>query len=141
MAGVRVGIGLVLSLWRGSTRRRSKSIWVAVEEASGDVIRGTVAYGGIEKYGFRNGDPIEATLDQVFDFARIAEDGKPLLNEDRARSMAGKTVLIGVTEKTGLGRTRRFELLGTVDTIRPDLMRLSAPGRNRLRSPTGHSEL
>jgi hypothetical protein len=115
---------LMLDQEGGGNLETAKSIWVAVEEVSGDMIRGTVAYGGIDKDGFRDGDPIEASPDQVFDLARIAEDGRPLLNEERARTLAGKTVLLGVTEKTRLGRSRQFQLFGTVETVRPDFLRL-----------------
>jgi hypothetical protein len=115
---------LVLDQEGGGNLETAQSIWVAVEEVCGDMIRGTVAYGGIDKDGFRDGDPIEASLDQVFDLVRIAEDGKPLLNEDRAQTLAGKTVLLGVTEKTRLGRSRQFQLFGTIETVNPDLLRI-----------------
>jgi hypothetical protein len=123
---------LVLDEEGGGDLEAARSIWVAVEGVSDDMIRGTVAYGGIDKDGFRDGDPIEASLDQVFDLACMSEGGKPLLNEDRARTLVDKTVLVGVTERTRLGRTRQFQLFGIVETIRPDLLRL------RLRDGTAY---
>ncbi len=78
-------------LWDSST------IWVSVIARSEDQLDCIVEEGGIDHPGFGDGDRVTTTTDRVFDLVEFGAEGEPLLNQSRARSLVGKTVLIGTT--------------------------------------------
>lgn len=102
----------------GSDLSKARSIWVEVEEVEGDILRGTVTYGGIDREGFRNGDRVSAPFDRVFDLAHV-EDGRLEMSLDRARMMVGKTVLVGITERLRRGGHKQRQFAGTIMSIGP----------------------
>ena len=73
------------------------SLWVAVDEVDGDILKGTITVSSLNEEGFREGDRLETTTGHVWDFFQAGDDGNPELNQDRANAMLGKTVLVGIT--------------------------------------------
>ena len=103
----------------GADLSTARSLWVAVDGVEADSLRGTVEVSSVDRDGFREGDRIETTADRVWDLFQVGEDGRPELNQDRARAMVGKTVLVGITTE---GRSRRkppeqSQIVGTIENI------------------------
>ena len=93
-------------------------IWLTVVARAGDGLSCTVENGGIDRPGYQDGDAVSATIEQVFDLIEHGEDGQPLLNEHRALSLVGKTILVGLTSKKPDGSvSEQKQLFGTVDVI------------------------
>src|SRR5579872_2664141 len=110
----------------GADLSSASSVWVAVDEVEGETLRGTVKVSTISRDGFREGDRIETTTDRVWDFFQVGDDGRPELNEDRARAMLGKTALVGVTKEA---RSRRrtpdqSQVVGMIESIDSTRIRL-----------------
>jgi hypothetical protein len=82
----------------GVSIERTRAVWVSVERREGVRLYGTVTDSFVDRDGYRRGDHIEADVDRVFDVVFHGADGRPLMNEDRARFALGKGVLVGVTE-------------------------------------------
>jgi hypothetical protein len=102
------------------------SLWIAVEQIDHETLRGTIEAGGIDRDGFRDGDRIETTVDRVWDFYQEGHDGRPQLNVEKATSMLGKTVLVGITTQA---RSRRkppdqSQVFGTIESIEAAYLRL-----------------
>jgi hypothetical protein len=108
----------------GADPTKAKSIWVAVDRVDDDSFSGTVVYGGIDEVGYRNGDTITAPKDRIWDLSQIGDHGRPELNADRALSMVGKTVLIGITEKSPEFGVRQSQVVGMIQTIDDNGIRL-----------------
>jgi hypothetical protein len=103
----------------GADLSTARSLWVAVDGVEADSLRGTIEVSNVDRDGFREGDRIETTADRVWDLFQIGVDGRPELNEDRARAMVGKTVLVGITKEA---RSRRkppeqSQIVGTIENI------------------------
>jgi hypothetical protein len=103
----------------GGDLSKARSIWVEIEEVERDILRGTVSFSGIDREGFRNGDRISVPPDCVFDLVHVGEDGQLEMNLDRARTMVGKTVLVGITEHRRRGGHKQRQFVGTVISTDP----------------------
>lgn len=103
----------------GADLSAAVSLWVRVDEVEGQTWRGTVTVSPIHRDGFREGDPIGTTTDRVWDFFQVGADGRPELNEDRARAMLGRTVLVGITTEARSRRTapEQSQIVGAIETI------------------------
>jgi len=103
----------------GADLSTASSLWVAVEEVEAEILRGTIQVSSIDREGFREGDRIETTADHVWDFFQVGHDGRPELNEDRARAMLGKTVLVGSTKEARARRKppEQSQIVGTIENI------------------------
>jgi hypothetical protein len=103
----------------------SSSIWVSVIARSEDQLDCIVEEGGIDQPGFEDGDRVTTTTNRVFDLVEFGAEGEPLLNESRARSLKGKTVLIGTTSRRQDGSvSEQRQVVGTVKSIEPTYIRL-----------------
>ena len=82
----------------GVAVERTRAVWLSVDQVEERLLYGTVTESSFDNDGYRAGDRIKAEVDRVFDVVFHDADGRPLLNEDRARFAIGKRVLVGVTE-------------------------------------------
>jgi len=101
----RIGPGCEVKLRAGIAEEdgevaveRTRAVWLSVDRVEERLLYGTVTESSFDNDGYRAGDRIKAEVDRVFDVVFHDADGRPLLNEDRARFAIGKRVLVGVTE-------------------------------------------
>ncbi len=80
----------------GCDPSQARAVWVAIDEAQGDGITGTVIGSSLDVDGFRKGDRVGIERGHIFDLAFFSDD-RPLLNLDRALAMRGRRALVGVT--------------------------------------------
>ena len=96
------------------------AIWFAVEERVGERLGGTITASRLDRDGYLEGDSITAALDRIVDLVAIVDDGRVVVNEDRARFMLGKRVLIGITVLTSTDElVEQRQLVGTVASVHP----------------------
>jgi hypothetical protein len=95
------------------------SLWVAVDEVDGEILKGTITASNINEEGFREGDRLETTTGHVWDFFQVGNDGNPELNQDRANAMLGKTVLVGITKEARSRQkpSTQSQVAGTIENI------------------------
>jgi hypothetical protein len=103
------------------------TVWVAVHDRSGDILRGPIVGGALEHDGYRDGDVLDVQIGRVFEVVHIAASGEPIFSPDRARSLLGKRVLVGITSIAPSGAViEQFQIVGTVEAYDPtSVIRLS----------------
>jgi hypothetical protein len=104
----------------GPSLASALSVWVALEQRAGSELDGTIVMSPARRDGYREGDTLHAQLRHVFDVAELDSEGRPQLNEARARFALGKRVLLGVTVLSAGGEViERRQLSGRLKTAHP----------------------
>ena len=93
--------------------------WLAVGNVDGECVEGRVTSSQLYRSGFRDGDTVRVALDEIFDFHATSEDGRPLINEARARFMLGKMTLVGLTTRSKDGAVNQDQFVCTLIDIEP----------------------
>lgn len=105
------------------------SLWLSVVDRSDDQLECVVEQSSLDHPGYRDGDRVSAGIDQVFDILEFGPDGQPWFNEDRGRSMIGKTILVGLTSISPNGSASEVrQLVGSAEQIDQMGIRLRLEG-------------
>ena len=98
----------------------AKAIWVAIDSREDDCLMGTVRTTHLDRDGYRAGDRLSLPRDRVIDVVSVAPDGRPLLNEPRARFMVDKRALVGLTVLSqGGDLVKQSQFVGTITEVDP----------------------
>jgi hypothetical protein len=96
-------------------------VWLAIEEREAGQLNGTIVHTSMDRDGYRVGDPLSAPQDRVLDLVFLGPGGRPLLNEQRARFMVDKRVLVGITVLSKDGDlVEQHQFAGTIASVDPD---------------------
>lgn len=112
---VQVGQDGGADLWDGT------AIWLEIDACDRRDVEGPITSSDLDRDGYREGDRLRVGLDRVLDIVLVDDEGRPTLNEERARFAVGKTVLVGLTMLSESGEpVERRQFLGTVARIDTD---------------------
>ena len=104
----------------GAGLNAAAAIWVVVGQRDEHTLTGTISSSRIQHPGYRDGDRITVPLDRVFDVVALDDDGRPQLNEQRARFAIGKRVLVGVSIlNDGDEVVEQRQFAGTIVSVDP----------------------
>jgi hypothetical protein len=80
----------------GANPWAAKAIWMAIESRDDAHLMGPIQSTQLDRDGYRAGDALCVPQDRVIDLVFIGSEGRPVLNEARARFMFGKRALVGL---------------------------------------------
>lgn len=139
----------------GSTLELAQTLWIRVEAVDGPHLSGSIDMSKVDHPDWRPGGHLDFETCHVWDICHFTDDGRPILNAARARTMAGKVAIIGMTTETQPGvkvreQTQFVGVLAKIDayeivirlldggeiTLPPDIRSFenAVPGDYRLRS-------
>ena len=99
----------------------ASAVWLAVESRDAGTLTGKVTRSGVDRDGYREGDPLSVPVDRVFDVVSFGPGGRPLLNEQRAQFAVGKRALVGITVVSHDGEpVEQHQFVGTIADTDPD---------------------
>jgi hypothetical protein len=101
-------------LWDG------RVVWLRITKKRDDDLSGVIINSALDHPGYQEGEVLTFTTDRIFDLVHISDTGRPLLNTDRAMTMTGKTVLIGMTMTSATGELMdKSQFVGKVVEVNP----------------------
>jgi hypothetical protein len=93
-------------------------IWLDVKTRTDTGVAGVITGSQLDRDGYREGEQLTVPLDRVLDLVFVDGEGDEMFNEERARSMLGKRIIVGVTLLSPAGElVERQQLVGIVATV------------------------
>ena len=101
-------------LWAAHT------VWVELGQIVGNSLAGSVRAGGVEGSPYTAGAEVTFTASQVVDIAHRDDAGRPFLNAERAASLVGRRICVGLTiVDAGGAIVERRQFAGTIGEAHP----------------------
>lgn len=106
----------------GATLESARSLWVRVDEIEDLEVSGLIEMSTLDHPDWQPGGPIEFHTTNVWDICDFSDDGRPMVNVARARTMIDKLVIIGITKESdpGDGTPERTQLVGAITRVDAD---------------------